>query len=133
MKVLIVEDNALAGSMLQEYLFRAGHDVKWATGVKEALTRLQVWAPHCLIVDCVLTDRPCGIDLVHSIQVEGSPYRDTPVILMTAMGDVGFEKLTDSVAGLQVRKVFRKPYNRTELTDALDVIAQEHAHASACR
>jgi two-component system response regulator AtoC len=83
-RILIVDDEATIRSSLQESLAADGYDVETAESGEEALARC-----HNNTYDLVITDLKLpgvsGLEIMQALRNQGN---DTPVIMMTAYGDV---------------------------------------------
>lgn len=71
-RVLIVEDAAVAGRTLVNVLSAAGHDVRWETTGRDALRAVDEWRPDVVLLDRELPDAD-GVDLAR--QVHGADRR----------------------------------------------------------
>jgi DNA-binding NtrC family response regulator len=83
---LIVDDDATHAQMLVEGLREAGWNACSATGMSEALSRVQHPARHTLVVSDIRMDGGDGFDLLQAIRGLGNPV---PVILMSSFGTGG--------------------------------------------
>jgi two-component system, NtrC family, response regulator HydG len=79
---LIVDDDATHGRMLVEGLQEAGWNACAATGVGEALSRIDT-GRHTLVVTDIRMDDGDGFDLLRAIYAHARPV---PVILMSSFG-----------------------------------------------
>ncbi len=81
-RVLIVEDDADAASVLEAYLRRDGFDVAVAEDGQRGLEMHAQWKPDLVLLD-VMLPKLSGTDVLSAIR-RGS---NTPVIMLTAVGD----------------------------------------------
>jgi two-component system, response regulator PdtaR len=80
LRVLIVEDEALAAMLLRAYLEDAGHIVVgWATTEEEAVRQFEATRPHLALVDLHLADGLTGLSVAQRIR-----RADGPVVFVTA-------------------------------------------------
>jgi phosphoserine phosphatase RsbU/P len=84
MRVLIVDDDAVARLLVKTTVGHFGHEVMVASGGGEAWQQLQTWPAHVVLSDWVMPDVD-GLELCRRIRAEAS--RDyTYVILLTSLG-----------------------------------------------
>lgn len=81
-RVLIIEDDADAASVLEAYLKRDGYDVMVASNGMTGLEQVGRWQPDLILLDVMLPVMN-GTEVLAAIRRSG----DTPVIMVTAMGD----------------------------------------------
>ncbi len=83
-KILIVDDEATIRESLKESLLAEGYEAEIAESGEEALAKT-----HSTVYDLVVTDLRLpgvsGLDILNALRNQGN---DTPVIMMTAYGDV---------------------------------------------
>lgn len=84
-RILIVDDEQLSLSLLEQYLSESGFQLILATSATEALQLLQTQAVDLVISDIVMPGMD-GIKLIENIR---SSHPDMPVIAITANGSVG--------------------------------------------
>ncbi|MCP4201287.1 MAG: sigma-54-dependent Fis family transcriptional regulator, partial [bacterium] len=82
--ILLVEDEKLLRWALSEQLKRAGHGVHDAANLVEAASHLEQHQPDVMLLDLSLPDGH-GLDFYESHR---SRLKDTPTIVMTAVGEV---------------------------------------------
>ena len=80
-RVLLVEDEEFTRAMVAGALEAAGHDVRGASSVAEALVALNGFEPHVVIADLDLGSGPSGADLLHRV-AEESPW--VGLVVLTA-------------------------------------------------
>jgi DNA-binding NtrC family response regulator len=109
-RVLVCEDDRVARELLEEILTREGHEVEALASGDEALTRARADAYDLIISDVRLGDGADGMEVLAAFQ---SKAPETPVILITAFGDV-----TGAMAAIQkgAHDYVSKPFNVEELT-----------------
>ncbi|MDI7385841.1 response regulator [Cronobacter dublinensis] len=81
-RVLIIEDDADAASVLEAYLRRENYDVAIAADGQSGLDKAQRWKPDLVLLDVMLP-------VLNGTEVLAALRRasDVPVIMVTAMGD----------------------------------------------
>jgi two-component system, cell cycle sensor histidine kinase and response regulator CckA len=94
-RILIAEDEPVAGMKLQSILERAGYDVLSATNGEDALQRLAGFSPDVVITD-VMMPGVNGFELCRQIRAD-EKYRRILVVLLTALTEPG-----DVLRGLSV-------------------------------
>jgi DNA-binding NarL/FixJ family response regulator len=80
-RVLLVEDEEFTRAMVAGALEAAGHYVRGASSVAEALVALNGFEPHVVIADLDLGSGPSGADLLHRV-AEESPW--VGLVVLTA-------------------------------------------------
>lgn len=85
MKVLIVEDEIAISQVLKVYLRQAQFEMKQAYTGHEAMEAFYEFQPDLVLLDVMLPGRD-GWSILKEIREESS----TPVIMLTALGDVNF-------------------------------------------
>jgi two-component system phosphate regulon response regulator PhoB len=108
--ILIVEDEADLREMLSEALEQAGYRCLLAGCIADARKLLDQSPPDLVLLDWMLPDTT-GVNWLRQIR-RIDHYRDLPVILLTARGEV-----TDRVAGLDsgADDYMVKPFSLKEL------------------
>jgi DNA-binding NtrC family response regulator len=109
-KVLVCEDDRVARELLDEILRREGHEVEALASGDDALSRARADAYDLVISDVRLGDGADGMEVLAAFS---SRAPQTPVILITAFGDV-----TGAMAAIQkgAYDYVSKPFNIEELT-----------------
>ena len=115
--LLIDDDEALAGPLAQ-YLARFDLQLEAVTRPSAALTRLGAERLDALILDGMLPEMD-GFEFCKRLRAGGDPWRDIPVLMLTARGD-----LTDRVVGLELGAddYLPKPFEPRELAARLQTI-----------
>jgi DNA-binding response OmpR family regulator len=108
-RVLVVDDNAVIGSGLAEYLARRGWDAQWATCGMAAQARWSVWPAGCVVLDWVLPGCLTGADLLRWLLAREP--RPRVVVLTGLPGDL------EVPPGVPV---LRKPCDPEEVAGALE-------------
>jgi two-component system, OmpR family, response regulator MprA len=125
-RILVVDDDAEAREMLEEFLAEEGYAVETAPDGVTALDKL-----HAFRADVVVTDFEMpGMDGLELIRLIQSRYPGRPTLLVTARDDA---VLTDAVAAGGSRPVacLHKPIDLDDLTlvvEQLLDVADARAH-----
>lgn len=67
-KVLIVEDDAFARSMIDSALSNAGFEVLAVSNASSAMASAKTFNPNCALLDIDLGIGPTGVDLAHALR-----------------------------------------------------------------
>jgi len=108
MRILVVEDSPPTRDLLRRSLEGEGHEVTLAARLSTGLKLACKGEFDVLVVDVMLPDGD-GFQLCREARIEGI---DTPILFLTARGDVG-----DRIAGLDAGgdDYLRKPFALAEL------------------
>ena len=119
-RLLLIEDDAQAATIVQEALRAEGHEVHVVGKGREALSRLRTEPFDILIVDRMLPDMD-GLDVVEATRLEGARV---PVLMLTALGSI-----EDRVHGLRAGAddYLVKPFAMAELTARVDALTRRAA------
>lgn len=107
-RTLVVEDDESSCSALVKILKRKGHDVDCAMTLKEAIEKLQVWRPDCVLLDLMLPDGS-GLEFLRKVRQEKLPVR---VAVVTGVGDTAF---LEQVLRLHPDGFFQKPVDMYQM------------------
>ncbi|MEY4764675.1 MAG: hypothetical protein RI907_1348 [Pseudomonadota bacterium] len=121
MRLLLLEDDAILGEGLRDYLVAQGHVVDWCQRVTEALA-LSEESFDMLLVDWQLPDGS-GLDWVRGLRRRGV---GTPVVLLTAR-----DLLSDRIQGLDggADDYLVKPFAPQELAARIRALSRRaHGH-----
>ncbi len=91
-RLLIVEDDSLTSSLLQEVLTAAGFQVGAVASAREARQELDAFDPDAVLLDIMLGDGPSGISLGHLVVRE---YPGVAVLFLTRFPNAGAAGLSD--------------------------------------
>ena len=80
MRVLVIEDDAMLGRALQEFLSDQGYATDWLAGGERALAALSTHAYDLLVLDINLP----GIDGLQVLAATRERGLEVPVLLLTA-------------------------------------------------
>jgi two-component system, OmpR family, response regulator len=78
-KILIVEDDAVAARLYGQWLLKAGYEIKTAKTGPEALAQVGLWEPDGVLLDLMLPNLN-GLEVLTRLRAEAS---DLPVIICT--------------------------------------------------
>ncbi len=117
MKILLIEDDARAAAYLAKGLEESGHAVDHAVNGVDGLHLAMTGAYDILIVDRMLP----GLDGIALITAYRAAGRATPVLILSAMGEVD-----DRVLGLKAGgdDYLTKPYAFAELLARLEALTR---------
>lgn len=115
MRVLVVEDDAVAATYLVKGLKESGHVVDHAGDGENGLAMAMGGNYDILIVDRMLPERD-GLSMVEALRAQSNA---TPVLFLSALGDVD-----DKVRGLRAGgdDYLPKPYAFAELLARIDAL-----------
>jgi CheY-like chemotaxis protein len=119
-RVLVVEDDADARTLLTRSLLKAGAEVLDAASVSIALELLPAFHPNVLISDLGMPDQD-GYDLIREIRARGLTPGDLPAIALTAFARNEDEERS-LLAGFQVH--LAKPVDQNQLIAAVASVAR---------
>jgi DNA-binding response OmpR family regulator len=119
MRVLVIEDDAMLGRALQEFLTDQGYATDWLADGERALTALATHPYDLLVLDINLP----GIDGLQVLAATRERGLDIPVLLLTAR-----DGLQDRVAGLDAGAddYLTKPFELPELAARVRAVARRH-------
>ena len=118
MKVLVVEDDRAGAEYLVGALAESGHVADAVADGMEGLHMATVGTYDALIIDRMLPSLD-GLTLIETLRKSSSEARDTPVIIISALGEVD-ERVKGLRAGGDDYLV--KPYAYSELLARLEVL-----------
>ena len=123
MRVLLLEDDAILGEALRDFLRSEGHVVDWLTTISAA--RIAQREPFdILLVDWNLPDGS-GVDWLKGLRAKGST---TPAIMLTAR-----DRLTDRIQGLDsgADDYMVKPFAPEELSARIRALARRQSGSAS--
>lgn len=114
-KILVVDDEADAVSLLELILTQAGYEVVKAYSGKSCLEAVAQEIPSLIILDIIMPDMS-GLDVLKTIKDIYGTYDTPPVIFFTAKS-----RLEDRIEGLEAGafKYLTKPTQRAQLLEAV--------------
>ena len=129
-KILIVEDDPVAGMVFQRTLEKQGFATELATDGAQGLKRLAESPPDALLLD-VMMPKVGGIALLGSLRADPN-FREMPVVVMTNACVPAFvEQALNAGANHVVDKSNRSPLAVAELLYSLLKLGAEKNIASA--
>lgn len=120
MRVLLIEDDTVLGSALQDQVVADGHSLDWVTRLDAAAQALAVANYDLVLLDLMLPDGR-GIPFLKTLRSKGS---DTPVIILTAL-----EQISTRIEGLNAGAddYLVKPFDLAELSARIGSVARRYA------
>ncbi len=117
MQLLVVEDDAAIGGLLQRWLVEGGNECTWVTDGAEGLELIRKRPFDTVILDVLLPGQN-GLMVLRQLRAQGN---QTPVILLTALGSVE-ERVAGLTAGADDYLV--KPFAFTELMARIEAVCR---------
>lgn len=113
--VLVIDDDERIRDLVARYLNEKGYIALMAESAEEAHALLKLYTFDILVVD-VMMPGDSGVDFTQSLRAKGN---QTPVILLTAMGEV-----EDRITGLEAGAddYIPKPFDPRELVLRMDAV-----------
>ena len=121
--ILVVDDDQRLRQLLEQYLTGHGFSVQTAADAHQAQQLLNTQEFDAMILD-VMMPGESGLDFTKRLKQNSSkPTGDTPILLLTAMGDAD-----DRIAGLEhgADDYLCKPFEPKELLLRLQTILRRH-------
>lgn len=112
-RVLVVEDDPDAASVLADYLSQAGFTPDVAHGVDEALAAARARPPDALITDVRLRGARDGLDLARALR-----DLDPPPLLFAVSGYASMAE-RERARELGIEEIFAKPFDPEALVARL--------------
>ena len=120
-KILVVDDSAIQRNRLNAMLTRAGYKVETAVDGHDGLKKASSTRFDAFCVDIVMPLMD-GYEFLEQIR-SNERFTNTPVFLVTGKNiDSGAE--TRRIQNLNVKRVFEKPVDETEILKELDIACQ---------
>jgi len=117
-RVLVVDDERACRDSLRLLLSTyPGWEVETASGAEEAREICRRFEPEVLIVDWMLGEGYCGLDLAETLRADRP---DLEVILVTGYPSA---ELSEAVAGDSSIRHLTKPFQTGELIAAIEAVA----------
>lgn len=126
MKILLLDDDEALAEALTLYFESFQHTLVHADRPSAAYPLLASESPDILLLDWMLPEQD-GLSVCRDIRASGSDYRDIPILMLTARGDV-----TDKVIGLEVGAddYLAKPFEPRELLARIGSILRRNRSAA---
>ncbi len=109
-KVLIADDNPQILELLEAYLEPLELEVSLAADGQVALDKVESAAPDLILLD-VMMPKQSGFEVCRTLK-EDARYRDIPIIMITALNEVGDQ---ERAAECGADHFLCKPVNKLEL------------------
>jgi len=124
MRVLLIEDDHVLGSAINDYIIAEGHGVDWMKRLDEAQLALDTTNYELILLDLGLPDGR-GLDLLKSLRAANN---QVPVIITTAQDQVAvrIEGLNSGADDYLV-----KPFDLGELSARLSAVARRYSQVAA--
>ena len=117
-KVILIDDEATSLQILSFSLVKKGFEVITAQDGAEGLFLINNHRPALIILDVHMPNVD-GYKLVRDIQAD-EELKKIPVMIVTAD-----EKLEERFKLIGIQYYFKKPYNMTEILQAIDELLKE--------
>ena len=114
-RILLIDDDALARDMLRQMLERAGYDVVEAASGREGLQQYQATAIDLIITDILMPDQD-GLETILELR-RLAP--EAKIIAISGGGQSGLLDLLPVAAKLGAQWTLWKPLRRLELLAAI--------------
>jgi len=117
LRILVVDDNPMSRELAQDVLVDAGHEVRPAAGVEEALEAVAAFAPAVVLLDWHLKGAT-GADVLAVVRARDAPGRK-PVRVVVVTADIRPELRAAAIAA-GADALVTKPYRASQLLSAID-------------
>ncbi len=125
MRILVVEDSAMASMIIVRHLNEIGYqDITEATNGKEALRRLERQQYDLVITDWMM-NKGDGLTLIKALRMREKGRR-TPIIMITAKG---LQVDIQSAIGAGINDYIVKPVRRDVLKEKVERILRSGNHS----
>ncbi|MEZ4927470.1 MAG: response regulator transcription factor [Saprospiraceae bacterium] len=116
MKILLIEDEPVLASSIQEFLLTEGYQVEYASNFQSALEKVAIYTYDCLLVDINLPGGGSGLDVLRNLKKQ---HPETGVIIISAQNS-----LDDKIVGLDLGAddYLTKPFHLSELNARIKAI-----------
>ena len=91
-KILLVEDEPFVRDLYHTVLTRAGYELDEAADGQEAIDKLFGGTTYDLVLLDIMLPKVTGMEILKKMREENAPTRDTPVYLLTNLGDENIVK-----------------------------------------
>lgn len=120
MRILLIEDDLVLGSAIQDQLASEGYSVDRVERLGAAESALSVASYDLILLDLMLPDGR-GIPFLRTLRKQG---QNTPVIILTAM-----DQISDRIEGLNAGAddYLVKPFDLSELTARIGSVARRYS------
>ncbi|MGQ3209935.1 MAG: response regulator transcription factor [Shinella sp.] len=123
MRILLIEDDAVLGEAVRDYVAGLGHAVDWMQTLDDGRAATGTVDYHLILLDLRLPDGS-GLTLLKDLRRAGAA---TPIIILTA-----HDQISDRIEGLNsgADDYLVKPFNLGELGARMLAVARRYAGAS---
>ena len=118
-RILVCDDEELVRWSLVEHLRSEGYDVAEATNGRECLEKHAEWSPALVLLDLSMPEMD-GMTALRTLREKGS---DTPVIILTALGDVSS---AIQATRLGADRYMTKPFDLHAVDEAVSEVLDVH-------
>ncbi len=118
-RILVCDDEELVRWSLVEHLRSEGYDVAEATNGRECVDKHAEWLPALVLLDLSMPEMD-GMTALRTLREQGS---DTPVIILTALGDVGS---AIQATRLGADRYMTKPFDLHAVDEAVAEVLDVH-------
>ena len=84
-RILVVEDDALFGSLLQATLDAAGYATQWVGNAAAAMAAVSTFTPDAILLDLDLGMGPTGVDVAQAVAAQEP---NVAIVMLTRYSDV---------------------------------------------
>ena len=120
-RILVVDDDFAARTLLRRLLEPAGHVIVEALDGDEALRYYRLKPADLVITDILMPGRE-GLSTIHEIRLE---FPDAKIIAISGGGETGELDFLSQARNLGARRTFAKPFAVREILDAVSELLQE--------
>jgi two-component system response regulator ResD len=120
-KILVVDDRKIVRDTLKQVLEKSGHTVQLASNGQEALDEYAKDESDLVVLDMFMPILNGFDALVEFRQRHG----DVKVLAMSGGGEFVLEDALDEARNLGAQRVLAKPFQMTELLEAVDELLVE--------
>ena len=117
-KILVVEDDLDARSLIEAILKLSGFEVVLAADGQEGLERAQVESPDLIITDIAMP-RLNGLGLIHELRAS-TDFKKTPILAITSYG---MDKAMEAIRAGANRALARPVQNHLLLVFIFDLLS----------
>lgn len=114
--LLLVEDDPALLQLETDILQRAGHSIRPAQTLNEAVSMLQQGEPNVVVMDLSLPDVKDGLELIRTI---AETAKNSKIVVLSGWPG----ELSDAPEQILVHRIFAKPVNWNLLLQAIGELA----------
>ncbi len=122
-RVLVVDDEPHVRNLLRQQMVQCGYDVVEATDGLDAIRQLTADTFDLVIADIVMPERD-GLEVIMFLR------KEQPHVKIIAVSAPGNELYLSSAKGLGAARVFAKPFELADITDAAEELLLESRNRS---